>query len=653
MRKLVSLVLSVGFVIGMTPLGSMRVYADEPDTGEVIAEEVPDEEEPEFMQVEEEQENDSEEEIFTEVQAEDITEEPEVEEEITETVTEENLEEDSFDKDAVDGAGVVSPLPKVRGLELNIHSNGGEVESSAFWWGYSSFYDKYEEDTDAIIEVKLYKDGKPVTTRTAKVDIAAGYQEIDFTDLIPSDSKSEFYLEAQFKPGKNETRYSAGEKATSEKAVPYEYTVRSIKIRPVNVYEGDNNVEFYLDYSGLQGLYNYGYFTINGKKGNSYQMATTAVKGYSHSTAKSENESGFKAGDKIEFVTWLGEKRNSDRVVVQDKITVIVQERKRVSYSTHVQTYGWQSEVYNGSLAGTVGESKRLEAIKIKLVNPEYSGDIEYRTHVQTYGWQDWKKNGITSGTSGKSKRLEAVQIRLTGKMAEHYDVYYRTQIESFGWLGWAKNGEYSGSAGYGKRLEAIQIMLVQKDKKLDYTDMNEKAGFANPEKTPSVSSYVAKAPSVEYQTHIEKIGWQGLKINGEMSGTSGQAKRLEAIKINLSKPPYEGGITYRTHVQKYGWRSWSNDGAISGTTGEAKRLEAIQIKLTGEMADKYDVYYRVHAQSYGWLGWAKNGESAGTSGYAKRLEGIQIVLVDKGKAGPDKTYRGITSDKTTAYISK
>ena len=195
--------------------------------------------------------------------------------------------------------------------------------------------------------------------------------------------------------------------------------------------------------------------------------------------------------------------------------------------------------------------------------------------------------------------------------------------------------------------------MLVQKDKKLDYTDMNEKAGFANPEKTPSVSSYVAKAPSVEYQTHIEKIGWQGLKINGEMSGTSGQAKRLEAIKINLSKPPYEGGITYRTHVQKYGWRSWSNDGAISGTTGEALRLEAIQIKLTGEMADKYDVYYRVHAQSYGWLGWAKNGESAGTSGYAKRLEGIQIVLVDKGKAGPDKTYRGITSDKTTAYISK
>ena len=68
----------------------------------------------------------------------------------------------------------------------------------------------------------------------------------------------------------------------------------------------------------------------------------------------------------------------------------------------------------------------------------------------------------------------------------------------------------------------------------------------------------------------------------------------------------------------------------MNGTEGEAKRLEAIKIQLTGADKDKYDVYYRVHAQSYGWLGWAKNGETAGTSGMAKRLEAIQIKLVPK-----------------------
>ena len=41
----------------------------------------------------------------------------------------------------------------------------------------------------------------------------------------------------------------------------------------------------------------------------------------------------------------------------------------------------------------------------------------------------------------------------------------------------------------------------------------------------------------------------------------------------------------------------------MSGTEGEAKRLEAIKIQLTGADKDKYDIYYRVHAQSYGLVG--------------------------------------------------
>ena len=93
------------------------------------------------------------------------------------------------------------------------------------------------------------------------------------------------------------------------------------------------------------------------------------------------------------------------------------------------------------------------------------------------------------------------------------------------------------------------------------------------------------------------------------------------------------------THVQTYGWEdNWTKGGQIAGTTGQAKRLEAIQIELTDEMAEQYDIYYRVHSQTYGWLGWAKNGESAGTEGLAKRLEAIEIRLVEKGGAAPGST---------------
>ncbi len=126
-----------------------------------------------------------------------------------------------------------------------------------------------------------------------------------------------------------------------------------------------------------------------------------------------------------------------------------------------------------------------------------------------------------------------------------------------------------------------------------------------------------------------------------------------------LRNQKYSGDIVYTTHVQKYGWQgkledqsTWKKNGQMAGTNGEAKRLEAICINLTGEMAEKYDIYYRVHAQSYGWLGWAKNGAPAGTAGYGKRLEGIQIVLVPKNGAAPGN-YQGITSTDSRAYVEK
>ena len=135
----------------------------------------------------------------------------------------------------------------------------------------------------------------------------------------------------------------------------------------------------------------------------------------------------------------------------------------KVNYTTHVQSYGWQSYVSNGAMSGTEGKAKRLEGIKINLSNPEVSGGIQYRTHVQSYGWQEWKTNDQMSGTTGEAKRLEAIQMSLTGNLANYYDVYYRVHAQTFGWMGWAKNGESAGTSGFGFRLEGIEIRLVEK----------------------------------------------------------------------------------------------------------------------------------------------------------------------------------------------
>lgn len=134
-----------------------------------------------------------------------------------------------------------------------------------------------------------------------------------------------------------------------------------------------------------------------------------------------------------------------------------------ISTSAHVQTHGWMSPRDNGSIVGTIGQRKRLEALKIAIDTGHLSGGIEYRAHVQGEGWQNWRRDGQLSGTEGQQKRLEAVEIRLYGEVARHYDVTYKTHIESYGWLGAVVSGMPSGSQMLAKRMEAIELDIVKK----------------------------------------------------------------------------------------------------------------------------------------------------------------------------------------------
>ena len=342
-----------------------------------------------------------------------------------------------------------------------------------------------------------------------------------------------------------------------------------------------------------------------------------------------------------------------------------------IRYTTHVQTYGWQGDennankwFANGKMAGTSGKAKRLEGIKIRVYGNDNLG-IQYTTHCQSYGWLPWSANGEMNGTEGEAKRLEAIKIQLTGADKEKYDVYYRVHAQSYGWLAWAANGAPAGTAGLAKRLEAIQIVIVKKGESFDHAigNIQSARGEAYIASSTANANPVVTGENnvnVEYRTHVQSFGWQGWKYNGMMSGTSGKAKRLEGINIKLTNKPYSGSIVYTTHVQSIGWQgnennvnTWFRDGQMAGTSGRAKRLEAIRIALTGEMAEHYDVYYRVHAQTYGWLAWAKNGEAAGTAGLSKRLEGIQIVLVPKGGAAPANNYGGVVTTNKQTYIKK
>lgn len=120
---------------------------------------------------------------------------------------------------------------------------------------------------------------------------------------------------------------------------------------------------------------------------------------------------------------------------------------------------------------------------------------------------------------------------------------------------------------------------------------------------------------NVKYCGHLQDIGWTNWVSNGEIAGTTGQSRRMEAIKIDA---PFE--IKAKAHLQDIGDVDYGtiNKDTIIGTTGESRRLEALA--LTGNFT------YRVHIQNIGWTEWKKaDGSWIGTKGQSLRLEAIEI----------------------------
>jgi len=139
---------------------------------------------------------------------------------------------------------------------------------------------------------------------------------------------------------------------------------------------------------------------------------------------------------------------------------------------------------------------------------------------------------------------------------------------------------------------------------------------------------------NIDYCSNIQNQGWEAdfAYSNGEQSGTTGKALRMDNIKINLdtfnSKIANNAKVKYQVHVQNIGWMDWVSNGEIAGAIDSELRIEAIKIELEG--LEDYSVEYRVHVQDIGWMDWVYDGEIAGTTGKALRMEAIEIRLTDK-----------------------
>ncbi|MFI6449846.1 hypothetical protein [Kitasatospora sp. NPDC050543] len=130
---------------------------------------------------------------------------------------------------------------------------------------------------------------------------------------------------------------------------------------------------------------------------------------------------------------------------------------RHICYSVLLTGSGWQAPVCDGAVAGTVGQSRQLEAVNII---PADGGTVCGVAHVQNLGWQPQQCGSefapLLLGTVGQGLRLESV-----GVTSSSGSVCAAGHVQNIGWQPKVCSDipgrfTYIGTTGQALRLEAM-----------------------------------------------------------------------------------------------------------------------------------------------------------------------------------------------------
>ena len=161
-------------------------------------------------------------------------------------------------------------------------------------------------------------------------------------------------------------------------------------------------------------------------------------------------------------------------------------------------------------------------------------------------------ENGLCAGDS--PPRLPCPEI-----CYEVYTRHFAGQSGGGWWSPSACNGGEAGTTGQHRRVEAFRAHLT---------------------------GPVIPGTAIEYQGHVQGSGWTAWTPEGAVCGTIAQHKRMEAIRVRFVVAPVCCSVSYQVHMKHGvisgggGWSPWEHDGAQAGTTGQNRRIEAVKMRV-------------------------------------------------------------------------
>lgn len=337
-----------------------------------------------------------------------------------------------------------------------------------------------------------------------------------------------------------------------------------------------------------------------------------------------------------------------------------------LSYNSFGTDIGFQDYVNSSSTSGVLGKTGTMitnygegsiYGFNVKApTGLTGTGTLQFRGH---YAYEGWDKAFDTSTKKKYDKWYTAGSNEMSVGAVQMLDAAGDANNNPSGsgmqTCGWApKGGNYSDASykshewnlkydsdGYAILYNASnpKVCLNQYGGKKQLTKSTSDVVIYNYDGTDackwkiertSDGAYVLRSKSdpnyyinVASNAHSGSDGFQTVRVynngKGEASMKADKANRWNFFKVSdnekdLSIPMTDEKLpegTYYIGHQDYA-------------------LQAMQMKLTGDWADKYDLYYQAYVSGSGWTDWAKNGATAGTIGTGKNVLGYRALIVNK-----------------------
>ncbi len=153
------------------------------------------------------------------------------------------------------------------------------------------------------------------------------------------------------------------------------------------------------------------------------------------------------------------------------------------------------------------------------------------------------------------------------------------------------------------------------------------------------------------YSIHSHAGEWSNFFADNSY-GMAPVGSYLTAIRVALREQPDDmtGTVECSVNLSGSGWLDWCENGAEAGKADGEMALEAIRLRLTGDLAEYYDVFYSV-LQDNAWTDWMKNGEEAGVSGAGLHVDGVRMSVVPR-KEGETAYASGIDPEKPMVALT-